>query len=235
MTQYEVEAVDRLPFSTPEKSERYRTESYRGAVGLNWYRTDPTLQLTMAYYLQPDELAVVEPHLSDIGELMGGPVARWAEQTDRNPAHLERYDRWGHDISQVVQPTSFIESKRAVLSAQKALKDDARQAGINRRCRCSRPTICSIRPTSAWGVPWERAAAWSSRSSPPTPRPTCANTCWPNSQRRMGGPHRLSSDRTRRRLRPRALETTATRQGDSTGASTASSGLRPTATARYSS
>src|SRR5882757_3685488 len=130
MTKYEVEAVDRLPFSTPEKSERYRTENYRGAVGLNWYRSDPTLQLTMAYYLQPDELAVVEPHLSDIGELMGGPVARWAEQTDRNPAHLERYDRWGHDVSQVVQPTSFIESKRAVLSAQKALKDDLRQSGI---------------------------------------------------------------------------------------------------------
>ena len=130
MTGYEAEAVDRLPFSTPEKSERYRTENYRGAVGLNWYRTDPTLQLTMAYYLQPDELAVVEPHLSDIGELMGGPVARWAEQTDRNPAHLERYDRWGHDIGQVVQPTSFIESKRAVLSAQKALKDDLRQSRI---------------------------------------------------------------------------------------------------------
>src|ERR1700761_6715423 len=130
MSDYSIEAVDRLPFSTPEKSERYRTENYRGAVGLNWYRTDPTLQLTMAYYLQPDELAVVEPHLSDIGELMGGPVARWAEQTDRNPAHLERYDRWGHDIGQVVQPTSFIESKRAELSAQKALKDDARRAGI---------------------------------------------------------------------------------------------------------
>ena len=130
MSDYSIEAVDRLPFSTPEKSERYRTENYRGAVGLNWYRTDPTLQLTMAYYLQPDELAVVEPHLTDIGELMGGPVARWAEQTDRNPARLERYDRWGHDIGQVVQPTSFIESKRAVLSAQKALKDDARRAGI---------------------------------------------------------------------------------------------------------
>ena len=128
--EYDVEAVDRLPFATPEKSERYRTENYRGAVGLNWYRTDPSLQLTMAYYLQPDELAVVEPHLSSIGELMGGPVARWAEQTDRNPARLERYDRWGHDISQVVQPASFIESKRAVLNAQKALKDDAQNAGV---------------------------------------------------------------------------------------------------------
>ena len=85
----------------------------------------------MAYYLTPDELAVVEPHLDGIGALMGGPVARWAEQTDRNPARLERYDRWGHDISQVVQPASFIESKRAVLDAQKALKDDARRAGVN--------------------------------------------------------------------------------------------------------
>src|SRR6201986_606013 len=131
MSEYDLEAVDRLPFSTPEKSQRYRTESYRGAVGLNWYETDPTLQLTMAYYLQPDELAVAEPHLSRMGALMGGPVARWAEQTDRDTPRLERYDRWGHDISQVIQPTSFTESKRAVLDAQKTLKDDARRAGVN--------------------------------------------------------------------------------------------------------
>jgi alkylation response protein AidB-like acyl-CoA dehydrogenase len=130
MSEYSDEAVDRLPFSTEEKAQRYRTEDYRGAVGLNWYRTDPTLQAMMAYYLQPDELAVVEPHLDSIGALMGGPVARWAEQTDRAPARLERYDRWGHDVSQVVQPSSFIESKRAVLDAQKALKDDARRAGL---------------------------------------------------------------------------------------------------------
>src|SRR5271155_164897 len=129
--EYDVEAVDRLPFTTPEKSQRYRTENYRGAVGLNWYRTDPSLQLTMAYYLPPEELAVVEPHLSAIGELMGGPVARWAEQTDRNPARLARYDRAGHDSSRAAQPTSFIESKRAVLDAQKALKDDAQSAGLN--------------------------------------------------------------------------------------------------------
>jgi acyl-CoA dehydrogenase len=131
MTQYDLEAVDRLPFSTPEKSQRYRTENYRGAVGLNWYETDPTLQLTMAYYLRPDELAVAEPHLRRIGALMGGPVARWAEQTDRDPPRLQRYDRWGHDISQVIQPESFTESKAAVLAAQAALKDDARSAGVN--------------------------------------------------------------------------------------------------------
>ena len=48
MSDYDVEAVDRLPFTTAEKSARYRTENYQGAVGLNWYTTDPTLQATMA-------------------------------------------------------------------------------------------------------------------------------------------------------------------------------------------
>ncbi|OBK26515.1 acyl-CoA dehydrogenase family protein [Mycobacterium asiaticum] len=130
MTEYDLEAVDRLPFSTPAKSERYRTENYSGATGLNWYLTDPTLQFTMAYYLTPEELAVVEPALTDIGALMGGPVARWAEETDRNPPRLERYDRWGHDVSRVVMPPSFTQSKRAVLDAQQKLRDAARGAGF---------------------------------------------------------------------------------------------------------
>jgi hypothetical protein len=131
MTDYDMEAVDRLPFTTSEKSSRYRTENYQGAAGLNWYTTDPTLQATMAYYLQPAELAFAEPHLTRSGELMAGAVSRWAEETDRNPPRLERYDRWGHDVSRVVMPTSFTESRRAVLDAQKALRDDARQAGVN--------------------------------------------------------------------------------------------------------
>jgi acyl-CoA dehydrogenase len=134
MSDYGTEAFERprrLPFSTPEKSQRYSTENYTGAVGLNWYQTDPTLQFTMAYYLRPDELSVVEPHLSGIGELMGGPVARWADETDRNPPRLERYDRWGHDVSQVVMPASFTQSKRAVLDAQQALRTDARAAKVS--------------------------------------------------------------------------------------------------------
>ena len=79
--QYGLEAVDRLPFSNEEKAQRYRTENYRGAVGLNWYLTDPTLRFIMAYYLQPDELALAERHLTRMGELMGGPGARWARTT----------------------------------------------------------------------------------------------------------------------------------------------------------
>lgn len=125
------EPVDRLPFSSPDKADRYRTENYTGAVGLNWYRTDPTLQATMAYYLQPDEVEVAEPHLTSIGELMGGAVARWAEETDRNPPRLERYDRWGHDTSRVVMPPSFYAAKRAVLDAQREMRDDVRRAGFS--------------------------------------------------------------------------------------------------------
>ena len=122
---------DAGPYSTTEKAQRYRTENYPGAVGLNWYTTDPTLQFTMAYYLQPAELAFAEPHLTRIGELMGGQVARWAEETDRHPARLERYDRWGHDTGRVVQPPSFTESRRAVLNAYAALRQDARRAGVS--------------------------------------------------------------------------------------------------------
>src|SRR3984957_7450762 len=131
MSDYDFEAVDRLPFPTPEKSQRYHTDNYRGAVDLCWYRTHPTLPSTMAYYYRPDELVVVEPHLGSIGALMGGPVARWADETDRNPPRLQRYDRWGHDISRVVMPESFTQSRRAVLDAQHALRTDARAAKVS--------------------------------------------------------------------------------------------------------
>src|ERR1700755_2183603 len=131
MSDYDVEAVDRLPFSTEEKSQRYQTDNYRGAVGLNWYLTDPTLRLTMAYYLQPDELTLAERHLTHIGELMGGPVARWAEEADRNPPRLERYDRRGHDVSRVGMPGACPQSQRAVLDAQRALRDEARAAEVS--------------------------------------------------------------------------------------------------------
>lgn len=33
MSDYDVEAVDRLPFTTPEKSARYRTEERRDSIG----------------------------------------------------------------------------------------------------------------------------------------------------------------------------------------------------------
>ncbi|HVE94856.1 MAG TPA: acyl-CoA dehydrogenase family protein [Acidimicrobiales bacterium] len=111
-TSYTSEAFDNLPFGSPEKARRYATERYVGAVGLNWYRSDPTLQALVQRHLTPGGLAWAEPHLDRVGALMGGPIAERAELTDRDPPRLEKYDRWGHDISRVVMPETFVASKR---------------------------------------------------------------------------------------------------------------------------
>jgi alkylation response protein AidB-like acyl-CoA dehydrogenase len=134
VTPYDSEPVDRLPFGSPEKAARYATERYVGATGLNWWRCDPTLQFLMRYHLTADELAWAEPHLDRIGALMGGPVSERAELTDKHPPRLERYDRWGHDISEVVLPPSFVESRRAILDnsfTTPAIAQDARDHGVN--------------------------------------------------------------------------------------------------------
>jgi alkylation response protein AidB-like acyl-CoA dehydrogenase len=136
MASYLVEPVDRLPFGSPEKSRRYDSRRYRGAVGLNWYRCDPTLQFLMRAHLGPDGLAWAAPRLEQVGALMGGPVAERAEETDRNPPRLERYDRWGHDISRVVMPASFEASRRDLLAhsfSSPAFRSEARDAGVDPR------------------------------------------------------------------------------------------------------
>jgi alkylation response protein AidB-like acyl-CoA dehydrogenase len=110
--QYSEERVDSLPFNTPEKSTRYDTERFPGGIGLNWYECDPTLQRSMKYYLTPEEYRWAEPRLIKLGELMGGPIAERADITDKNPPQLIKYDRWGHDISEVIIPESARATKR---------------------------------------------------------------------------------------------------------------------------
>jgi hypothetical protein len=134
MTSYDSEPVDRLPFGSADKAARYATDRYRGATGLNWWRCDPTLQFLMRFHLSADELTWAEPHLDRIGGIMGGPVSERAELTDKNPPRLERYDRWGHDVSEVVLPPSFLESRRDVLDnsfTTPAVRDDAARHGVN--------------------------------------------------------------------------------------------------------
>ena len=143
-TSYDSEPVDRLPFGSAEKAARYATERYVGATGLNWWRDDPTLQFLMRFHLTADELTWAEPHLDRIGALMGGPVSERADITDKNPPRLERYDRWGHDISHVVLPPSFLESRRDVLAngfGAPATRQDATKracaSAIRWLCPCS--------------------------------------------------------------------------------------------------
>ncbi|HEY8173236.1 MAG TPA: acyl-CoA dehydrogenase family protein, partial [Dehalococcoidia bacterium] len=80
-----------------------------------------------------DELAWAEPHLERWGELMGGPVSQRAEETDRNPPRLVKFDRWGHDVSEVVIPESAQQSKRDILAnrfSSRAMVEAARTAGV---------------------------------------------------------------------------------------------------------
>ncbi|MFG1998521.1 acyl-CoA dehydrogenase family protein [Spirillospora sp. NPDC048911] len=134
MASYLIEPVDRLPFGTPEKARRYATERYQGAVGLNWWTSDPSLQFLMRRYLGAEGLAWAEPRLTALGELMGGRVARWAEETDRNPPRLEKYDRWGRDISEVVMPPSFEAARRELVATGFTRPDfvaEAKAAGVD--------------------------------------------------------------------------------------------------------
>ncbi len=114
---YRAERVDSLPFNTPEKTDRYRTERFSGAIGLNWFDCDPTLQRSMRYYLTEEQYAWAEPRLRAYGALMGGPIAERAEITDKNPPQLVRYDRWGHEVSDVIIAESAKATKRDLVQS----------------------------------------------------------------------------------------------------------------------
>ncbi len=130
---YAPERVDALPYATPEKSERYQTARYLGATGLNWYGADPTLQRAMRYYLAPDQMTWAEPRLVHLGALMGGAIAERAEVTDKNPPRLVKYDRWGHDVSEVIVPESVLQTKRDLIEHgffSPAFHEAARRAAV---------------------------------------------------------------------------------------------------------
>ena len=134
MASYLREPVDDLPFSSEAKARRYATERYIGAVGRNWWTSDPSLQRLMRRYLGADGLAWAAPHLEALGALMGGAIASRAEETDRHPPRLEKYDRWGRDISTVVMPPTFEASRRDLIEhnfSSPAFRDQARQAGVD--------------------------------------------------------------------------------------------------------
>lgn len=136
MAEYLEEHVDRLPFGSADKARRYATERYRGAVGLNWYTCDPQLQAHMRRHLGDEGLAWAQPHLEATGALIGGPIAERAEETDRNPPRLEKYDRWGHDISRIVMPATFEASRRDLVEhslTSTALRRAAEEAGVPQR------------------------------------------------------------------------------------------------------
>jgi alkylation response protein AidB-like acyl-CoA dehydrogenase len=116
-----------------DRSDRYATERYQGAAGRNWWTGDPTLRLLMRRHLG-EGYAWAEPHLDRLGALMGGLVAECAEQTDRNPPRLEKYDKWGRDVSEVVMPPSFVTARQALMNdnfTAPSFAEEARAHGAN--------------------------------------------------------------------------------------------------------
>ena len=83
---------------------------------------------------------------------MGGPIAERAEETDRNPPRLEKYDRWGRDISEVVMPPSFEASRRDLVanSFSSPAFGDGGPAARRRpgAAGARRGATCSTRPRS---------------------------------------------------------------------------------------
>jgi acyl-CoA dehydrogenase len=92
--------------------------TYESAIGLDWYDTDPNLRLLLDRLL-PDtaDRSFAEEHVAIYGELCGGPIAARAEITDKHGPVLERYDRWGVEVDQIVHHPTWTESKADLVRA----------------------------------------------------------------------------------------------------------------------
>ncbi|HEX4244399.1 MAG TPA: acyl-CoA dehydrogenase family protein [Acidimicrobiales bacterium] len=82
------------------------------AIGHDWYRLDPNLSLLLDRYLpDPDDRSFAEEHVSRYGDLVGRTLAARAELTDAHGPVLNRYDRWGYDVGEVVHHPSWLANK----------------------------------------------------------------------------------------------------------------------------
>ena len=110
--------------------------SYDEAVGLDWYEVDPNLRFTLDRLLpDADDRALAEELVAEYGPLVGGPIARRAEITDKNGPVLQRWDHWGREADEVVHNSTWLENKAdLVLHNYTSLH---MRAGSSRSCRDS--------------------------------------------------------------------------------------------------
>ena len=86
--------------------------TYDEAVGLDWYGVDPNLRFTLDRLLpDPADRALAEELVGEYGPLVGGPVARRAEVTDKHGPVLRRWDHWGKEADEVVHHPTWLENK----------------------------------------------------------------------------------------------------------------------------
>lgn len=85
---------------------------FPSAVGLDWYEVDPNLRFTLDRFLpDPDDRALAESLVSEYGDLVGRSIAPRSEVTDKHGPVLHRFDRWGHEISEIEHHPSSTENK----------------------------------------------------------------------------------------------------------------------------
>jgi hypothetical protein len=91
---------------------------YDGAIGLDWYATDPNLRLLLDRLLPDvDDRAFAEETVTRFGALCGGSLARRAEITDKHGPVLQRYDPWGREIDTIEHYPTWLESKADLVRA----------------------------------------------------------------------------------------------------------------------
>ena len=89
-------------------------ESIDSAIGQNWYLLDPAHRRRVELDAPPEDREWAEAKLSELGALVGGPVARNADVIDAEPPRLVRYDRWANEVDDVVHSAATIDSKGAL-------------------------------------------------------------------------------------------------------------------------
>ncbi len=91
---------------------------HEGAIGLDWYATDPNLRSLLDRLLADDaDRAFAEEHVARYGVLCGGPLARRAEVTDKHGPVLKRYDEWGLEVDEIEHHPGWLESKADLVRA----------------------------------------------------------------------------------------------------------------------
>jgi len=84
---------------------------FERAIGLDWYEMDPNLAFLLDLHLpDPADRAFAEAQVARFGPLVGRVIAPRAEETDRHGPRLERYDRWGYEVDEVVHHPTWTPS-----------------------------------------------------------------------------------------------------------------------------
>ena len=89
-----------------------------GAIGLDWYATDPNLRLLLDRLLaDAGDRDFAEEHVARYGVLCGDGLACRAEVSDKQGPVLRRYDEWGVEVDEIVHHPGWLESKADLVRA----------------------------------------------------------------------------------------------------------------------